>query len=206
MDTHKNNSGQVLSIPVESIRKSHVYMALKFDNSPDAKHELRSFVREICSKNALRISDILAVIKSSRESFSPELNEMLDALKNKQLKGCVQNFIYKRISSGYGTNIEYLEDWQIYKVDQSNLKEIYGPIRRSLSKVLPDFPFLTDLFYYYDNDFVNVYTTSDADLPLYINYEWPSEEDRILYKKRMEEINNGNRISKKPNLEVLAEA
>jgi len=203
MGSTRNENPEVFSIPVSVIRDSKEYLSVDFTKNETKKHELNSFVREVCSKNALRICDIVTVVRNSRESFSPYLLKMLDSISDKQLKGCIESFVYKEgVSTGYGSRIEYYEDWKMMRVDSDKVSQNYNFIQ----KLLKAAKILQEYFYYYDNEYVNLYITPDNELPLHINREWPSKEDEELYNVRVHKLEENKKANPKPNLDILQEA
>ena len=199
MELVENSSYEVLAIPLEVIRNRREYLSVELFNDKKALHELHCFVREVCSKNAYPFQDILNIVLNSKESFSPTLYKMLRSLSKKQFNKTVEAVILKRVSDGYPSSIKYHKHWKAMAIKGKPLiREVF--FRRWLKNL----NILKETFYYYDAEFVNLFTTPDSDLPLYLNYEWPSKEDDKFYKDRMHSLDEKNQGYKKPNFEGVA--
>jgi len=182
MALSKSNEPQVTAILVKDIRESCDYLIRDFSQDTDNRHELNCFLKEICSKNALSISDIIKIVRNSKESFSPHLKKVIEAFTDKQLKVCIESFIYKVVNTGYGSSAVYLDEWRVFSLNREQRKQV----RKTYSIWLKIFSlFFHENIYYYDKEFINLYTTPNSDLPLYIHHDWPTLEDKELYNKRL---------------------
>jgi hypothetical protein len=192
----KNSSIKVRSIPVADIKQGVEYLSLKFYKDTSAKHELHCFLKEVCSKNAYPINDLIIIVRNSKESFSSTLFSYLEALSQKQLRDSILESILEKAHDGYSSYIRYHKNWKVFSCNDSTKYD-----RSSLTyKIFARLDFLQKNFYYYDDNFVNLHTTPDIDLPLYINYEWPCEEDGKLYRVRMDQLTMSNKCFSKPSL------
>jgi hypothetical protein len=185
----------VVAIPVREIRKSRTYLSIEFYKDKNAKHELKCFLREVCSENALKLRDIVAVTRESKECFSPNLYKYIDSLTDKQLSTILESFILKVWDDGYSKTIKYHEAWKCVC-----RKEQAQPNDNFFIKIFKKLAMVSYNFYYYDNNYVNVYTTPDEDLPIYLNHTWLDEEDKKVYDLRIKKLDSINKGNKKPIL------
>lgn len=142
------------------------------------------------------------MVKASRECFSRNLFEMISVLSDKELGDIIIGFMYYVKNTGYGISKEYYKYWRVWRVKPNRVKM---RLKHSMSKpgILAKFAWLfprsLDFYYYDDPNYVNVFTTAEEDLPLYINHSWPDINDRILYEKRMKNINLKRKVPKEPD-------
>jgi hypothetical protein len=176
----ENSNIKVRSIPIGEIKSSKNYLSVAFYSDKEAVHELHCFVREICSKNAYPIEDIINMVRLSKVSLSEKLNNYVSSLSDKQLKKAVTKVIFDRAHDGYSTTIYYNKNWKIFWAKGSIPKKT-----NMLYKLFYAMDIMREDFYYYEKEYVNVYTTPECDLPLYINHDWPSPEDRELFNQRI---------------------
>jgi hypothetical protein len=158
----KNNLGKVRSIPVQEIieiQRENFYKDLKIAS---ARKELKNYLLEIGSKYALTIG---GYVKALRNLEQPPITlNLKDYIKNKnyfQLRRLISSLLIACHGDGY-SSFELHKGWK---------REKRG---------------LFWYYYYMQKDFLNIYSISDEDLPLYVSHEFATEEDKSLYLKRLE--------------------
>lgn len=188
------DSIQVLAIPVQEIKKCSQYLSLDFYDNFSAKHEVRNFVKEVCSKYALSLNDLIKVIRSNTESFSPKVLEYIQAISDKQLKSFVKDVIYTTNSFGYGPSREFRGGW---KALLRNAPEPKRKKKISLSLLFKvKNSIIKKEYFFYDKDFVNPLTLDKKEIPEHINTEWDNELDKEIYIKMLKKYSEEERRGK----------
>lgn len=133
-----------------------------------AIEELTQFVREIGSKNLLRIKEYIERIRSlNAPTMSDNLNKYIKSRSNYELKIDIKRIIIKNPNDSVFSSFVPHINW--------------FRTRKSFS-----------CYYGYNcTDFLNVFSIPTRDLPLYLNNEF-SEEIKEIYLKRMRGYYNGN--------------
>lgn len=157
---------KIHTISVEEILKHEEKLYIEDKNKAEALYELSCFLREIAINNAHQIKDFVIVLRGLKTpSISDNLALYIKSKYNWQLKKDIKRIILRKSSSyGSSTTWELNDCWK---------------------KVKASFWLLRNHYYYYDDKhYINVYSISEADLPLFINHEFNSK-DKEVYKNRL---------------------
>jgi hypothetical protein len=158
----KGNYKKIEKISIEEILRYEKELYIEDSNRIAAVNELGSFIRDIGSKSAFKFEGFIIMIRNLNcPVISDNLANYIKTNSNRKLKNTLKDIIVETFGcSGYS-------DFKMHK----NWKRVH---RGCFS-----------WFYYYDvRDYINVYTISDNDLPIYINHEF-SAEDNEVYLKRL---------------------
>jgi len=205
MGISKNNNVEVLALPVSEITKEKCYsgkILAPDDLIPHSNlriNELNNFLKEICSQYALRIEDIVKIVRMNEKSFGPITWSYIDDISDKQLKSVLLSFIYAIRDAGYGPIKELLPQWKVFL-------RTYDP--RSIKKnfflsLLDVFCFRVKKYEYflYAEEFVNPYTLARNEIPLHINREWGNIYDKQFYMKLLKKHNVIAENREKPDID-----
>lgn len=188
------NNVQVLTIPVKEIARRKQYLSLNLASVDTVKHELQNFVKEVCSNYAISMDDLIKVIHNSSGSFSDEVLEYLKGLSNKQIKNCIESFIYRIQSFGYGPSRVFCDGWKtLIRVEPHSKKEKNNAA-----------PFMFKLlglkikkeYFFYNKDFVNPYTLDRKEIPQHLNTIWETDMDKKIYVEMLRKYNEEEKKQK----------
>jgi hypothetical protein len=190
------NNIQVLAIPVKEIVEQKQYLSIKFGSDDTAKHEVKNFVKEVCSNYAMPLDDLIVVIRNNPESFNDKTLKYINSLSDKQLKQCIQPIIYTTNSFGYGPSRELREGWKALVsvesvADKGNEPKSTIPF---IFKVLG--VKVKKEYFFYDKKFVNPYTIDKREIPEHINRIWDTDKDKDIYLKMLKKYEEEHK--KKP--------
>lgn len=155
-----NKTKKVEKIPIEEILMHNNKIYLEDASKARAVIELRHYVNEFGAKNACRQSGFVVLLRA----LNPDkiTRDLVDYIKSRSyfgLRGDVHRAIYESDGDEYSSPV-YRGKWK--------------KLRRGLFS-----------FYYYDNnDYVNVFSIPEDELPLYVNFDF-DKDDKEIYLKRM---------------------
>lgn len=145
---------------MEEIQKHKQKLYLEDSLKIKAIHELSFLLRELALSKAARLSGFVSILRSLKSPMiSENLEKYLMSHSNFRLRHDIRKLIVKCESNEY-VSFEMYKHW--------------NRVRRGLF-----------WFYYYENeDFINVYTIPEIDLPRYVNHNF-SVEDKEVYMGRL---------------------
>lgn len=163
-----NKSTKIHTISVEEILKFNNQQFLEEQSKVDALKELRAFIKEICSKNAYKMRDLTTMIRGfTSPPISENLKNYIVSTTNRKIKRVIDNIIVKQHADDY-TSFEANPEWEV-------IKKRSGIFKRNF-------------YYFNEENFVNVYTIPESQLPLYMNHDWSDKNDKEHYMYRMRNI------------------